>query len=199
MQDGDEAFPPSLSLLSACLTSLDLSRNPLLLSLPSSIPALSSLTLLALGGCGLSSLPDSLALSCHALEHLDLSCNALSSLPSSLSKASRLRCLRFQSNNIASCPSLGACSSLELLTASHNSLSVLPTLPPGLRTLHASCNCISKLTQADADGLGSATDLDLNGNGIASVPAALSASLSCASPPSPLLCPLPLPCLCASS
>jgi Leucine-rich repeat (LRR) protein len=179
LEDGDSAFPPALDVLSPSLTSLDLSYNPLLAVLPSAIPSLSRLSTLRLGGCSLPSLPDFIFVSSsQTLTDIDLSSNSLPSLPPSLSQCSRLRSLRCSRNSITCLPPLASCRSLTLLDASSNFLSSLPTLPPSLATLHASCNRLPKLSNADADGMGRLTDLDLSSNGILTVPASLSASLS---------------------
>ena len=100
--------------------------------------------------CGLSEFPREIFDLADSLEVLNLSGNALSQLPDDLHRLSRLRVLFCSDNLFTELPAcVGQCRSLSMVGFKANRIAQVPgaALPPLLRWLILTDNCISELPQ----------------------------------------------------
>ncbi|KTC33006.1 leucine-rich repeat-containing serine/threonine-protein kinase [Pseudomonas sp. L5B5] len=101
--------------------------------------------------CGLSEFPREIFDLADSLEILNLSGNALSSLPEDLHRLSHLRILFCSDNLFSELPEcLGSCARLSMIGFKANRIERVPAaaLPPQLRWLILTDNCITELPQA---------------------------------------------------
>lgn len=100
--------------------------------------------------CGLTEFPREIFDLADSLEILNLSGNALSSLPDDLHRLTRLRILFCSDNQFSEVPAcLGQCAQLSMIGFKANRIERVPAaaLPPQLRWLILTDNCISELPE----------------------------------------------------
>lgn len=100
--------------------------------------------------CGLTEFPREIFDLAESLEILNLSGNALSSLPEDLHRLTRLRILFCSDNQFSEVPAcLGQCAQLSMIGFKANRIEHVPAaaLPPQLRWLILTDNCISELPE----------------------------------------------------
>jgi len=170
------AVPEEVWTLGAALRVLDVSDNPLGV-VPAQLCVASSLRILSLCCCGLSSLLLPLS-SASTLHTLKLDNNRLTSLPHELGQLAALRTLSLKGNQLSSLPSsLGSLVSLTTLDASSNLLADLPeqlSLCRSLELLAVSSNRLSALPASlSACPRLSTIEADSNNIGAAGVPVPL--------------------------
>ena len=101
--------------------------------------------------CGLTEFPREIFQLADSLEILNLSGNALTRLPDDLHRLTRLRILFCSDNQFTELPAcLGQCSQLSMIGFKANQIASVPgeALPPLLRWLILTDNCISQLPEA---------------------------------------------------
>ena len=101
--------------------------------------------------CGLTEFPREIFQLADSLEILNLSGNALTRLPDDLHRLTRLRILFCSDNHFTELPAcLGQCAQLSMIGFKANQIATVPgeALPPLLRWLILTDNCISQLPEA---------------------------------------------------
>jgi hypothetical protein len=127
--------------------------------------------------CGLTEFPPEIFDLADSLEILDLSGNALSALPDDLPRLRKLRVIFCSDNRFTVLPAvLGACPKLSMIGFKSNRIREVPaaSLPPGLRWLILTDNCVAALPAA----IGQCTQLQklmLAGNQLQALPPELAA------------------------
>ena len=168
-----------LKLLGANVTSLELSKCPLLTSLPDSVSDLTALLDLLLPNNRITSLPETIG-QLKVLRTIIAEGNELEQLPNSLCKLPRLHTLNIARNKLLQLPgNLGSLAdSLVYINVSNNSLSALPgsiTKLTKLSTLICSHNQIASLP-GSLSKLVQLSDLDASHNQLVEVPQELAAA-----------------------
>jgi Leucine-rich repeat (LRR) protein len=104
--------------------------------------------------CGLTEFPEEIFDLADSLEVLNLTGNALSSLPDDLSRLHKLRVLFCSENRFTELPAcIGHCSQLQIIGFKANQIRQVPAaaLPPSLRWLILTDNCVESLPDALSD------------------------------------------------
>jgi Protein tyrosine and serine/threonine kinase len=125
--------------------------------------------------CGLTEFPEEIFDLADSLEVLNLTGNALSSLPDDLSRLHKLRVLFCSENRFTELPAcIGHCSQLQIVGFKANQIRQVPAaaLPPSLRWLILTDNCVESLPDALSD-CHALQKLMLAGNRLTQLPASL--------------------------
>lgn len=125
--------------------------------------------------CGLTQFPEEIFDLADSLEVLNLTGNALSCLPDDLHRLTNLRVLFCSENRFTELPAcIGQCSQLQIVGFKANRIQEVPAaaLPPSLRWLILTDNCIESLPEALGDCY-ALQKLMLAGNQLQQLPASL--------------------------